>query len=69
MTELDYIILIAGIIHVILICIAVIVIYKNKKMSSFGRVLRILEIIILPILGPIFTLIEVLYWRTKKEKL
>jgi hypothetical protein len=60
--------LILGIVNIVLIIIAIIVIVYNKKMTSTGKMLRILEIIILPFLGPIFTLIEVLSWRMKEEK-
>jgi hypothetical protein len=59
--------LILGIVNIVLIMIATFVIVYNKRMTSNGKMLRILEIIILPVLGPIFTLIEVLY-RVKEEK-
>jgi hypothetical protein len=68
MTIIDNVWLIIGVVNFILIIVAVIVIVYNKKMTTTGRVLRILEIIILPLLGPIFTLIEVLHWRVKDEK-
>jgi hypothetical protein len=67
MTILDNVWLIIGVVNLILIIVAVIVIVYNKRMTRTGRVLRILEIIILPLLGPIFTLIEVLHWRMKDE--
>lgn len=68
MTIINNVWLIIGVVNFILIIVAVIVIVYNKKMTTTGRVLRILEIIILPLLGPVFTLIEVLHWRMKDEK-
>jgi hypothetical protein len=60
--------LILGIVNIVLIVIAIIVIVYNEKMTSLGKVLRVLEIIILPVLGPILILIEVLSWRVKERK-
>lgn len=67
-TIIDNVWLAIGIIDIILIIIAIIVIVYNKKMTTIGRLLRILEIIILPVLGPILILIEVLLWRLEEEK-
>ncbi len=36
-------------------------------MSTTGRILRYLEILIFPVLGPIIVLIEVLSWKLKDE--
>lgn len=66
---LDSVWLTIGIINSILIVIATIVIVYNKKMTAIGRVLRIIWIVILPVLGPILTLIEVLLWRLKDERI
>lgn len=58
---------ILGILNILLLLIAVIVIVWNKKMTTSGRVIRILEILILPILGPLMILIEVVSWKVKEE--
>lgn len=64
----ENILLILGIINIVLIIIAIIVIVYNKKMTTAGRILRYIEILLLPLLGPIFILIEVLSWKIKDEK-
>jgi fructose-specific phosphotransferase system IIC component len=58
--KLHYIFVITGIVQIILMLLAAIVIIWNKTFSKVGRVLRFMEIIIIPVLGPIFILIEVL---------
>jgi hypothetical protein len=60
-------ILILGIVNIILALTAIIVNIYNKKMSTTGRILRYLEILIFPVLGPIIVLIEVLSWKLKDE--
>jgi hypothetical protein len=60
-------ILILGLANIILALTAIIVIIYNKKMSTTGRILRYLEILIFPVLGPIIVLIEVLSWKLKDE--
>jgi len=67
-TIFDNLLLTIGIINIILLIVSIIVIVNNKKMTTIGRVLRIVEIIILPVLGPILILIEVLLWRMEDEK-
>ncbi len=59
--------LVLGTISIILLIIAVIVIVYDKKMTTLGRVRRIVEIIFFPTVGPIIVLLEVLY-RNEKEK-
>jgi len=64
---LDNSILILGIVNIIIAITAIIVIVYNKRMSTSGKVLRYLQILILPILGPILVLIEVLSWKLNDE--
>jgi len=60
--------LVAGIIDLVLLIIALIVIVNNKKMSTIGRVLRTVEAVVVPVIGPIAVLVEVLTWKMKEEK-
>jgi hypothetical protein len=64
----ENILLILGVINIALIIIAIIVVVYNKKMTTAGRIIRYLEILLLPLLGPIFILMEVLSWKIKDEK-
>jgi hypothetical protein len=51
--------LILGALQILLFVAALFAIILNKKMTGFGKVLRFIEILILPLFGPIFVLIEV----------
>jgi hypothetical protein len=64
---LDNSLIILGILNITLAITAIVVIIYNKKMSTLGKILRYIEILILPLLGPIIVLIEVLSWRMNDE--
>ena len=58
--------LILGALQILLFIVALFVIILNKKMTGIGKVIRFIEILILPLFGPISVLIEV---RRKNKKL
>ena len=58
--------LILGIISLVLFIIATIVIVRNKKMTTIGKILRMAWILIFPAIGSITVLLEVLDWREKE---
>lgn len=58
-----------GILSIILFIGATIVIVYDKKMTSVGKAIRIVEILISPTLGPIFVLFEVRDRNEKAKKL
>jgi hypothetical protein len=66
---IDNLIFTIGLINIALLIIAIIVIVYNNKMTTTGRVLRVIEILVFPILGPIIVLIEVLSWKIKEDKI
>ena len=66
---IDSLIFAVGLLNFALLTIAIIVIVYNKKMTSLGRVRRVVEILIFPVLGPILVLIEVLVQKMKEDKI
>ncbi len=57
-----------GILNFVLIIIATVAIIYSEKMTSIGKILRTIEILVFPLIGPFIILIEVLNWRLKEEK-
>jgi hypothetical protein len=61
---IDNLIFTIGLINIALLIIAIIVIVYNNKMTTTGRVLRVIEILVFPILGPIIICIGILVMST-----
>ena len=55
-----------GIINLVFFITATIVIVYNKKMTTFGKIFRIVLILLFPLVGPFLVLLQVLDWREKE---
>jgi hypothetical protein len=62
------VILLLGIIQLTLFIISLFIIGLNKEMSTIGRVLRCVLIMVFPILGPFLVIFQVLRWRLQREE-
>jgi cytochrome c biogenesis protein CcdA len=56
-----------GITQIILLVIALVMLALNKKMSTIGRIFRGLQIVVVPLLGPLFVIIEMAIWRARRD--
>jgi hypothetical protein len=63
----NIILYVLGITQIILLVLSLVMLALNKEISTTGRIFRGLQIVVVPLLGPLFIIIEMVILRARRE--